>query len=51
MKIYGAIQLGLKATNNVAEYGALIARLKMELTIKVMHIKVHSDPQLIMNLV
>lgn len=48
-KLYGAVQFGFRATNNMAKYKALTAFLRMTQAMKVTHIKVHSDSQLVVN--
>ncbi|XP_043705405.1 uncharacterized protein LOC122655263 [Telopea speciosissima] len=44
-----ALRFEFQATNNGAEYEALIARLKLAQSLMVMRITVHSDSQLIVN--
>ena len=43
------MQLGFKAANNVEEYEALFIGLRMAYIMKVTHIKIHSDSQLVVN--
>ncbi|XP_074288969.1 uncharacterized protein LOC141614114 [Silene latifolia] len=47
--IVQAVQCEFKATNNEAEYEALILGLKLALDLKIRHLKVYSDSKLIVN--
>ncbi|XP_074288973.1 uncharacterized protein LOC141614117 [Silene latifolia] len=47
--IVQAIRCEFKATNNEAEYEALIPGLKLALDLKIRHLKVYSDSKLIVN--
>ncbi|XP_074342704.1 uncharacterized protein LOC141680352 [Apium graveolens] len=42
-----AISSGFPATNNKAEYEALIARLKLSRTLRVQDLKIYSDSQIV----
>ncbi|XP_074305106.1 uncharacterized protein LOC141640044 [Silene latifolia] len=48
-QIIQAVRCEFKATNNEAEYEALILGLQLALEMQINHIKVHSDSQLIVN--
>ena len=48
-KIYCAIRFGFKASNNEAEYEALIAGLCLSLKLQVCNVKIFSDSQLVVN--
>ncbi|XP_074298056.1 uncharacterized protein LOC141628866 [Silene latifolia] len=47
--IIQAVRCEFKATNNEAEYEALIVGLQLALDLKIRHLKVYSDSQLIVN--
>ena len=48
-KIYCAIHFGFKASNNKAEYEALIAGLCLTLKLQVHNVKIFNDSQLVVN--
>lgn len=48
-KLSKTVQLRFKATNNVAEYEALLVRLRIASVMKVTHIKLYSAFQLVVN--
>ena len=48
-KIHCALHFKLQASNNKAEYEALLVGLRLEKELKVNHLKVYSDSQLVVN--
>ena len=48
-KIHCALRFGFQASNNEAEYEALLEGLRLAKELKVSHLKVYSDSQLVMN--
>ena len=44
-----AVKLKYNATNNVAEYEALLTGLKLAIEVRAEHLKVYSDSQLVVN--
>ena len=49
IQIKYAVKLKYSATNNAAEYEALLTRLKLAVEVRVKHLKVYSDSQLVVN--
>ena len=47
--IHCAIHFGFKASNNEAEYEALIAGLRLMLELQACNVKIFSDSQLVVN--
>ena len=48
-KIHYALRFRFQASNNVAEYEALIAGLRLAKELRVRNLKVYSDSQLVVN--
>ena len=49
IRISYAVRLKYNATNNAAEYEALLTRLKLAIEVRAEHLKVYSDSQLVVN--
>ena len=49
IRIRYAVKLKYNATNNAAEYEALITRLKLAIEVRTENLKVYSDSQLVVN--
>ena len=49
LKVRYAVKLKYNTTNNVAEYEALLTGLKLAIEVRVEHLKVYSDSQLVVN--
>ena len=49
IQISYAVKLKYNATNNTAEYEALLTGLKLAIEVRVEHLKVYSDSQLVVN--
>ena len=49
VKIKYVIQIKYNATNNVAEYEALLTRLRLAIEVRAEHLKVYSNSQLAVN--
>ena len=48
-KIHYTLHFGLQASNNKAEYEVLIVGLRLAKELKVNHLKVYNDSQLVVN--